>query len=255
MNETGKEFVHSTTSGEITEIQTMNETQENINETIGEGKNEKPAETTSQTEGGITNATQEYIITTQATEGNKTEETKNQKEDYREIPPEASDEEGLVNSYTQLLKQASQLVDNIQAFMDKEQSGLPDIPEPILRGKFFDMSKFNKIYPEIVQSLPHDINGTKMYIIDCSGLDENDWQKKYKDGRYFRLNTSKRKGFRGLRRIGKCLGNYQSTNKECPIFQSTGKANKHQFKKLEETNFVLAVMTYVFNKMMCYKMH
>ena len=237
MNETGKEFVHSTTSGEITEIQTMNETQENINETIGEGKNEKPAETTSQTEGGITNATQEYIITTQATEGNKTEETKNQKEDYREIPPEASDEEGLVNSYTQLLKQASQLVDNIQAFMDKEQSGLPDIPEPILRGKFFDMSKFNKIYPEIVQSLPHDINGTKMYIIDCSGLDENDWQKKYKDGRYFRLNTSKRKGFRGLRRIGKCLGNYQSTNKECPIFQSTGKANKHQFKKVGGNKF------------------
>ena len=94
----------------------MNETQENMNETRGEGKNEKPAEATSQTGGGITNATQEYIITTQTTEGKKTEEIKNQKEDYREIPSEASDEEGLVNSDTQLLKEASQLVDNIQAF-------------------------------------------------------------------------------------------------------------------------------------------
>ena len=64
MNETGKEPVHSTTSEEITEIQTTNETQENTNETREESKNEIQEETTSKTGGGITNATQEYIITT-----------------------------------------------------------------------------------------------------------------------------------------------------------------------------------------------
>ena len=94
MNEGGKEVVHSTTSEEIIEIQTTNETEENTNETGrrstnetggkstnqtaaeptnetgGESTNEIPAETTSQTGGGITNATEEDIITTQTTEEN-----------------------------------------------------------------------------------------------------------------------------------------------------------------------------------------
>ena len=163
---------------------------------------------------------------------------KNDKKDYREIQSGDTDEEGLINSSTDLLKQASQLVNDIQESLDKEYPPLPNMPDSIAKRKIFDMSKFKKIDPEVVESIPHDINGTKMYIMDCSGSgDINEWQKKYKDRRYFKLNTSKRKGFRGLRRIRKCCGNYQCTNKECPILQTTGKPNKHKFKKIGGKKF------------------
>ena len=57
--------------------------------------------------------------------------------------------------------------------------------------------------PEIVTPLPQDIDGKKVYIIDVEG---EEYQKKYKEGRYFKLNSSSCKGFRGIRKVGTCMG-------------------------------------------------
>ena len=44
--------------------------------------------------------------------------------------------------------------------------------------------------PEVVDRLPHKINGRKFYMLD---VDENDkYRDKYKDGRYFSMHSSKR---------------------------------------------------------------
>ena len=84
--------------------------------------------------------------------------------------------------------------------------------------------------------------------MDCSDSEGDTWQKKYKDGRYFQLNTSKRKGFRGQRRIGKCQGNYECSNPRCPIFVSTGVKNKHQFKKVGGEKFCFSCEDLCFRK-------
>ena len=57
------------------------------------------------------------------------------------------------------------------------------------------MAKYKYIVPEVVDKLPHELDGMKFYIINCSDSEGDCWQKEYKDGRYFQLNTSKRKGF------------------------------------------------------------
>ena len=129
--------------------------------------------------------------------------------------------------------------------MDEEDPPLPNIPGPISKGKFFNMAKYKDIVPEVVDQLPHELDGLKLYIMDCSDSEGDSWQRKYKDGRYFQLNTSKKKDFRGQRRIGKCQGNYQCSNPKCPIFVSTVVKNQHQFKTVGGENSVFHVMTCV----------
>lgn len=96
------------------------------------------------------------------------------------------------------------------------------------RGKGFNMRQFRHIEPEVVDKIPFDIDGDKVYKIDCSEDPDNYFQK-YRDGRYFSLNTGSRKGFRGKRKIGQCRGNFQCINDNCPVVKGTGKPNAHQF--------------------------
>ena len=60
---------------------------------------------------------------------------------------------------------------------------------------------------------------------------------KYRDGRYFELHTSRRKGFNGVRRLGRCRGNYECTNTECAYFLENNKTNKHQFTTIGKNKF------------------
>ena len=40
-----------------------------------------------------------------------------------------------------------------------------------------------------------------------------------------------------MRRIGKCNGSFECPNQECPLIQSSGSSNKHQFKTLGNEKF------------------
>ena len=62
------------------------------------------------------------------------------------------------------------------------------------------------------------------------------------------MNTSKRKGFRGQRRKGKCQGNYQCSNPKCPISVSRGVKNQHQFKKVQGEKFCFSCDDLSFRK-------
>ena len=78
-------------------------------------------------------------------------------------------------------------------------------------------------------------------MIDCRE-DENslDWQKRYRDGRYFHLNSSRRKGFRGIRRIGHCKGNHICLNDKCSYYLEKHQRNQHQFRSTGGSKFCLA---------------
>ena len=83
-----------------------------------------------------------------------------------------------------LLKLRNSLLD-CRNKMYKKDTPLSNIPGAISKGKFFNMAKNKYIVPEVVDKLPHELDGGKLYIMDCSDSEGDSWQKKYKDGRYF----------------------------------------------------------------------
>ena len=104
---------------------------------------------------------------------------------------------------------------------------VPSCPPAIGRGKAFNMSIYQNITPQQVDCLPYDVDGTEMYCININP--EEDYKKKYTDGRCFRLTYTSRKGFDGERKIGTCLGNFTCENPECSFFKGTGHYNTHPF--------------------------
>lgn len=135
----------------------------------------------------------------------------------------------------------------------KEEQGcdddiLPPCPEvQILEGKKpFDMRCFWGMIPEVVAKVPHNIDGLKFYLIDVP--EEEPFFSKYKDGRYFEMHSSSRKGFKGVRRVGKCRGSFICTNKCCPLFVESGKENQHQFTTIGKNKFCYSCNALVHRK-------
>ena len=104
-------------------------------------------------------------------------------------------------------------------------------PGTIGKGRPLDMTLYKDFIPEVVDKIPHNIDGLHHYMIDCRE-DENSlhWQKRYRDGRYFHLNSSRRKGFRGIRRIGHCKGNHNLEKHQ---------RNQHQFRSTDGSQILL----------------
>ena len=98
-----------------------------------------------------------------------------------------------------------------------------------------DMKLFKGMIPDVVAQIPHDINGLKYYAIDIP--EDQTFFSRYRDGRYFDMNSSTRKGFRGVRRIGGCRGNFICTNKDCAYLIENGKENQHQFTTIGKNKF------------------
>ena len=60
----------------------------------------------------------------------------------------------------------------------------------------FDMKPFFGMLPEVVNRIPWNVDGLKYYVVEVH--DNEYFCDKYKDGRYFVMNTSRRKGFWGI---------------------------------------------------------
>ena len=57
---------------------------------------------------------------------------------------------------------------------------------------------------EWVDHLPDDTDGMKIYKIKSL---PREWVKRIHDLRYFKINSSRRKGIIGMTKIGRCTGN------------------------------------------------
>ncbi len=85
---------------------------------------------------------------------------------------------------------------------------------------------------ELVESLPHDINGLRKYRLRCNAKRKDEVMKITKDGRPWKMWTSSsRKGFSGVRRIARCGGGFTCKLASCPFAVEHGKPNKLHFRK------------------------
>ena len=66
-----------------------------------------------------------------------------------------------------------------------------------------------------VAYLPHDINGNQEFVIKCN---EVDWLDKSKNGWHWITTCGKNMKLNGIRRVSKCKGSLECTNKNCPHY-------------------------------------
>ena len=112
--------------------------------------------------------------------------------------------------------------DDTDDTIEELNSLLNKSPTTVGKGRPLDMALYKDFIPEVVEKIPHNIDGFHHYMIDCRE-DENSlhW-----DGRYFHLNSSRRKGFRGIR-IGHCKGNHICLNDVCSYYLEKHQRNQH----------------------------
>ena len=112
-----------------------------------------------------------------------------------------------------------------------------DIPEEFRKEKRHRKRKYQKtsrmnpnefdgVETEMVDSVPWNVDGTHWYEIQCEA---NEWLDCCKDGRWFRMNTSGRKGFKGKRKTGVCNGSMMCENTSCTKLLTTGVCNTNEF--------------------------
>ena len=75
------------------------------------------------------------------------------------------------------------------------------------------VSSYRDMVPDVVSEIPYDIDGPSWYMIDVP--EEDTFFSKYRYGRYFQLHTPRKKGFNGIKRLGKCRGNFVCDNTAC----------------------------------------
>ena len=158
----------------------------------------------------------------------------------KEEVPEIPNSPPLQDPYTRLAAEADNLINRLKE--EPTEEPLVEIKwEDAVRSNFsnrrinFDMKPYQGMVPDVVSQIPHDINGLKYYIVDVP--EEEPFCTKYRDGRYFDLHSSSRKGFRGVRRVGKCRGSYMCKNTDCAYFLETKKNNQHQFTTIGKNKF------------------
>ena len=87
-------------------------------------------------------------------------------------------------------------------------------------------TEFDGVEKEMVNSVPWNVDGTHWYEIQCEA---DEWLDHCKDGRWFRMNTSGRKGFKGKRKTGVCNGSMMCENTSCTKLLTTGVCNTNEF--------------------------
>ena len=81
---------------------------------------------------------------------------------------------------------------------------------------------------EMVDVIPWDVDGDRRFQIFAG---PNEWIDKSKDGRWYKMNSSRLKGFNGFRKTGWCQGSILCMNIGCPKLQTEGVVNCTDFKK------------------------
>ena len=113
-----------------------------------------------------------------------------------------------------------------------------DIPEtykrekrekkPKHKKKCINYVKFAHMDSVLVEEIPWDVDRDQKYRIEC---EEDEFIDKAKDGRWFEMHTSSRKGLIGKRKAGSCQGSLMCENNTCPKLLSEGIPNTNEFTK------------------------
>ena len=117
------------------------------------------------------------------------------------------------------------------------EEGIP-IPENYICEKRPKRQKYRKWYINYVkfaqmdsvrvEEIPWDVDRDQKYTIEC---EEEEYIDKSKDGPWFEMHTSSRKGLDGRRKSGVCIGSLMCENKSCPKLLTEGIPNTNEFTK------------------------
>ena len=85
---------------------------------------------------------------------------------------------------------------------------------------------FELIETEVINEVPWDVDGTHKYENECK---VNEWVDRSKDGRWYKMNSSGRKGFKGTRKTGICKRSMMYENTACTKLLTMGVCNTNEF--------------------------
>ena len=133
----------------------------------------------------------------------------------------------------------SQMLENSQGTnrhsSDEEINNLPEEFNVVARPKRRKWAKIKinhekcmKMVPEIVDAIPWDVDGDRRFQIFC---EEDEYIDKYRDGRWYKMNTTRIKHFNGHRKTGECEGSVLCMNLGCSKLQTEGVVNCVDFRK------------------------
>ena len=91
----------------------------------------------------------------------------------------------------------------------------------------FPVHLFSRCTPKKVQFLPPNIDGLKVYRVSCTA---KDIVKKTTDRRWFYMRTTSKSGFRGIRKVGTCMGSWSCQNPECSFLKTEKTRNTTHFE-------------------------
>ena len=91
----------------------------------------------------------------------------------------------------------------------------------------FPVHLFSRCTPKKVQFLPPNIDGLKVYWVACTA---KDIVKKTTDRRWFYMRTTSKSGFRGIRKVGTCMGSWSCQNPECSFLKTEKTRNTTHFE-------------------------
>ena len=114
-----------------------------------------------------------------------------------------------------------------------------DIPEEYIREARPKKRKHLKTYIKFavfalmdsvhIEEIPWDVDGNQKYMIAC---EEGEYIDKYKDGRWFEMHTSSRKGLDGHWKMGVCIGSLMCKNNTCLKLLTEGVCNTNEFSRV-----------------------
>ena len=89
-------------------------------------------------------------------------------------------------------------------------------------GTVFPEHLFKGVTPKIVDFLPHNISGNKVWKLKAT---PKDLMKRVQDRRWFYMRTSSNNKIRGIRKVGTCQGSWECVNSLCSYLSTEGRAN------------------------------
>ena len=91
-------------------------------------------------------------------------------------------------------------INEISDESDREMKGVYNkYAKQVCKGVPFPRYMYTDKQPEVVESIPHDIDGFKYYLVRTN---DDEWNEKQRDRWHFIMDTAPRKGFYGKRKIG-----------------------------------------------------
>ena len=101
---------------------------------------------------------------------------------------------------------------------------------------------FLDIKAELVSKIPWNINGTQTLQVRCK---EEDYIDSMKDGHWWALKNTSKKGLNGRCSTGQCIGSLMCMNPECPKVTTEGVTNTSDFQREGAGSYSLLYMNTV----------